>query len=82
MMWAKRTIGRRYGNTKADVFPNIVLMKLSAWHKAKGDSVSFFMGIEEYDRVYISKVFSTTPDDNTIFKLKKFTTVEPATAYT
>lgn len=71
MMWAKRTIGRRYGNTKADVFPNIVLMKLSAWHKAKGDSVSFFMGIEEYDRVYISKVFSTTPDDNTIIQAKE-----------
>lgn len=43
-------------------FPNIPLMKLSAWHKQKGDKVEWyepFAGIiEEYDIVYMSKVFS------------------------
>ena len=71
MMWGKRSGARRYGNTKADVFPNLALMKLSAWHKAKGDCVSFFMGVEEYDRVYISRVFSTTPVDRTIIQAKE-----------
>lgn len=71
MMWGKRSGARRYGNTKADVFPNLALMKLSAWHKAQGHEVGFFMGVEEYDRVYISKVFSTTPDDHTIIQAKE-----------
>lgn len=44
-------------------FPNLALMKLSAWHKAKGDSVDWYTGIERYDRVYMSKVFAYTPDD-------------------
>lgn len=47
-------------------YPNLPLMKLSAWHKAKGDHVEWyapFSGlIEEYDKVYMSKVFSFTPD--------------------
>lgn len=61
LLWGNHVSGRRYGNTKADVFPNLVLMKLSAYHKQRGDDVSMYMGVEEYDRVYISKVFSTTP---------------------
>lgn len=47
-------------------FPNIPLMKISAWHKNRGDRVEWyepFEGIrEEYDKVYMSKVFSFTPD--------------------
>lgn len=45
-------------------FPNLALMKLSAWHKAQGDTVEWyspFVGTW-YDRVYCSKVFSDTPD--------------------
>lgn len=38
-------------------FPNLVLMKISAWHKLKGDQVEWFKG-GHYDRVYMSKVFS------------------------
>ena len=41
-------------------FPNIALMKLSAWHKAQGDDVSWWFGFEHYDRVYMSKVFNET----------------------
>lgn len=45
-------------------YPNLPLMKLSAWHKSHGDTVEWyspFVGTW-YDRVYCSKVFSDTPD--------------------
>ncbi len=42
--------------------PNLALMKISAYHKAKGDTVSWFDMFETYDKVYASKVFSYTPD--------------------
>ncbi len=38
-------------------FPNLPLMKISAYHKAKGDTVEFALPIKHYDRVYVSKVF-------------------------
>lgn len=45
-------------------FPNLPLMKLSAWHKAQGDTVEWYqpMFSGHMDRVYMSKVFSFTPD--------------------
>lgn len=43
-------------------FPNLALMKLSAWHKAKGDEVEWYDTFTHYDIVYCSKVFSDTPD--------------------
>ena len=48
-------------------FPNLPLMKISAYHKSKGDIVEWYeplfhsMG-EPFDKVYMSKVFSFTPD--------------------
>lgn len=61
LMWRKHANGRRYGKTKADIFPNLALMKISAWLKKNGDHVEWYDGISHYDRVYISKVFSDTP---------------------
>ena len=45
-------------------FPNIPLMKISAWHKKQGDSVEWYdpMFSGHMDKVYMSKVFSFTPD--------------------
>lgn len=49
-------------------FPNIPLMKLSAFHKAKGDTVDWYEPLlhgfpnKPLDRVYMSKVFSFTTD--------------------
>jgi len=45
-------------------FPNLPLMKLSAWHKKQGDRVEWYhqMFSGHCDRVYMSKVFSFTPD--------------------
>ena len=45
-------------------FPNIPLMKISAWHKAQGDSVEWYdaMFSGHMDKVYMSKVFSASQD--------------------
>ena len=45
-------------------YPNIPLMKLSAYHKSKGDSVEWYQPLfsGHMDIVYMSKVFSFTPD--------------------
>lgn len=45
-------------------FPNLALMKLSAWHKNRGDSVEWYqpMFSGHMDKVYMSKVFSFTED--------------------
>lgn len=42
-------------------FPNLPLMKLSAYHKARGDCVEWYNG-DHCDLVYISKVFSFTKE--------------------
>ena len=48
---------------KGKTFPNLALMKISAWHKAKGDIVEWWNPLYQYDRVYSSKVFDFTPDN-------------------
>ena len=55
LMWGKHANGRRYGKTKADIFPNLAIMKLSAWHKQQGDDVEWAFPFEHYDVVYMSK---------------------------
>ena len=43
-------------------FPNFALMKISAWHKSKGDTVEWFIPFYRdcYDLVYSSSVFDFT----------------------
>ena len=41
-------------------FPNLALMKISAWHKSQGDEVEWWWGWGHYDRVYMSKIFDET----------------------
>ena len=45
-------------------FPNLALMKISAWHKVHGDTVEWYDAMfgGHFDKVYLSKVFSFTPD--------------------
>ncbi len=47
-------------------FPSLPLMKISAWHKKQGDSVEWYDPLTAWqdkpDRVYMSKVFTFTPD--------------------
>jgi hypothetical protein len=39
--------------------PNLALMKLSAWHRAQGDEVEFYIPllVDSYDKIYASKIF-------------------------
>lgn len=71
-----------------NAFPNLALMKLSAFHKQRGDSVEFANAMfQNYDKVYKSKVFTFTLDDNEIYNcevikggtgyIKDYTTVLP-----
>ena len=45
-------------------YPNLPLMKISAWHKAQGHHVEWYdpMFSPHMDKVYMSKVFSFSPD--------------------
>lgn len=47
-------------------FPSLPLMKISAWHKRKGDEVEWYNPLTAWinppDRVYMSKVFTFTQD--------------------
>ena len=47
-------------------FPSLPLMKVSAWHRQQGDAVGWYNPLTAWrnppDRVYMSKVFTFTPD--------------------
>lgn len=43
-------------------YPNLALMKISGYHRAKGDNVEWYNPLRSYDKVYSSKIFSFTPD--------------------
>jgi len=46
------------------IFPNYALMKISAYHKKRGDTVEWWTPlITSYDLVYSSKVFDFTPEN-------------------
>lgn len=47
-------------NNLKGCFPNLPLMKLSAWHKEQGNLVEWYDPSKHYDIVYMSKVFSFT----------------------
>lgn len=58
-------------------FPNLPLMKLSAWHKQQGDTVEWYEPLfhsigEPFDKAYMSKVFSFTPDYPYYVNAKEF----------
>ena len=46
-------------------FPNYALMKISAYHKSRGDTVEWWSPIlsDRFDLVYSSKVFDFTPEN-------------------
>lgn len=47
-------------------FPNLALMKIAGYHKQQGDNVEWVNHLEQYDKVYQSKVFTFTPDVKTV----------------
>lgn len=48
---------------KHKTFPNYALMKISAYHKAKGDTVEWWNPAKSYDLVYSSKIFDFTEEN-------------------
>ena len=48
----------------ATIYPNLALCKISAYHKAHGDSVEWYdpMYSGHCDIVYVSKIFNFSPD--------------------
>ena len=55
-------------------FPNLALMKISAFHKKQGDSVDWYDWTNgHYDKVYVSKVFSDeySKEDLTVIQADK-----------
>ena len=52
-------------------FPNLALMKISAYYKDKGFDVEWYSGIDSYDIVFMSKIFSFTSDDRRVIQADK-----------
>lgn len=54
-------------------FPNLAVMKISAYHKARGDHVEWWDGLKCYDLVYKSKVFTDeySPDECAVIRADK-----------
>ena len=53
-------------------FPNLACMKISGYFKSKGDEVELkldYNNLEEYDKVFISKVFTDTPVNEDVLKM-------------
>lgn len=53
-------------------FPNLVCMKLSGYHKSQGNNVVLktdYDNLINYDKVYISKVFTDTPIEQSVLDL-------------
>ena len=52
-------------NADGGKFPNLALLKLTAWHKSQGDDVEPYNALvkSDYDKIYSSCVFSFSDDD-------------------
>ena len=62
-------------------FPNLCLMKISAWHKAKGDTVEWCNLFEHYDRVYMSRVFDDTYTEDFLTAIDADEIIKGGTGY-
>lgn len=60
-------------------FPNLALMKISAWFKQAGYEVEWANSLEHYDAVYMAKVFTFTRDDLQAYQADKI--VQGGTGY-
>ncbi len=56
---------------KVAKFPNLALMKISNYHKSNNDQVEWYSVLENYDKVYCSKVFDFTIDTPHPFNSKE-----------
>lgn len=62
-------------------WPNLCLMKLSAWHKARGDQVEWWDGLCRYDVVYKARVFTDTYTQDEGTAIQADLVIEGGTGY-
>ena len=62
-------------------YPNLALMKISAYHKAHGDDVEWWWGFGQYDRVYMSKVFDETYSQDILEPINATEIIKGGTGY-
>nr|DAV52250.1 MAG TPA: Elongator protein 3, MiaB family, Radical SAM [Caudoviricetes sp.] len=62
-------------------FPNLCLMKISAYHKSKGDCVEWCNLFEHYDKVYMSRVFDNTYTDDFLTAINADEIIKGGTGY-
>ena len=62
-------------------FPNLCLMKISAYHKERGDQVEWWNGFEHYDIVYKSKVFDDTYTQDIDYCINAYQVIHGGTGY-
>ena len=62
-------------------FPNLCLMKLSAYHKARGDTVEWYDSAKWYDLVYMSRVFTDTYSKDYAGSVKAYHVIKGGTGY-
>ena len=62
-------------------FPNLPLMKISAYHKQNGDEVEFIEPFMHYEKVYVSKVFGEEYSDDCLFAINADEVVYGGTGY-
>lgn len=62
-------------------FPNLPLMKISAWHKAQGDEVEFLQPFKHYNRVYVSKIFGDEYSTDYLFAVDADEVIYGGTGY-
>lgn len=62
-------------------WPNLCLMKISAYHKAGGDTVEWHDGRKKYDIVYLSKVFTDTYSKDYSGNIKADRIIKGGTGY-
>lgn len=62
-------------------FPNLCLMKISAYHKQQGDDVEWCNLFEHYDKVYMSRVFDDTYTDDFMTAINADEIIKGGTGY-
>ena len=62
-------------------YPNLALMKISAWHKERGDHVEWWNGLKHYDRVYQAKVFDESYTKDNEFVIQADEIIKGGTGY-
>lgn len=62
-------------------YPNLALMKISAYEKAQGNEVEWWNGLKHYDRVYQAKVFDDTYTKDNEFCIQADEIIKGGTGY-